>query len=198
MDSIKDIAREICAAYDIRLSSESLNQFASVIEVVKLLRGKTAFEVGQVCPFMYYVKRGLVLQHYDKNGIDMVEHISHEGDMVICLESIFKNQPCNIEVKMLEPSIMYAIPYNKLVEMGKENSEINTLLFAILERSLILSQHKADMLRFEKAKDRYKRMLAENPELVRRSPLRYIASLLQMKPETLSRVRTQVMNEGIL
>lgn len=197
MQTNKDIAREICAAYNVRLSPEALNLFAGILVTIKLLRGKSPFEKGEVCPCMYYVKRGLVLQHYEKNGTDVVEHISHEGDMVICIESFFLQEPSVLEVTMLEPSTLYGIPYVELMEIARSSFEICQLVFAIQQRSLIVSQRKADMLRFETAKQRYVRTAKENPELVRRSPLHYVASLLQMKPETLSRVRTQVMEEGL-
>lgn len=196
METLKDIARIICADYGVKLSVEALNAFASILQPVKLLRGKSPFKEGDVCPCMYYVKRGLVLQHYEKGGKDVVEHISHEGDMVICIESFFLQEPSVLKVTMLEPGILYGIPYNEMRAIASRSYEICTLMFAILERSLIVSQRKADNLRFETAKQRYVRTLKENPEIVRRSPLHYVASLLQMKPETLSRVRTQIMEEG--
>ena len=197
MQTFKEIAREICNAYNVTLSPEALSLFASVLQPVKLLRGKSPFEKGTVCPCMYYVKRGLVLQHYKKNGINVVEHISHEGDMVICIESYFQQEPSVLEVTMLEPGTLYGMPYEDMQAISRTSYEICKLLFAILERSLIVSQRKADTLRFETAKQRYIRLVKENPEIVRRSPLHYVASLLQMKPETLSRVRTQVMEEGL-
>ncbi|MBQ4588518.1 MAG: Crp/Fnr family transcriptional regulator, partial [Bacteroidaceae bacterium] len=61
------------------------------------------------------------------------------------------------------------------------------------EDSLILSQVKADMLRFESAKDRYSRLIQLFPEIVKRAPLTYIASYLQMSLETLSRARSSMI-----
>lgn len=197
MEQTRDVAKEIIQSYGVNLSIEGLNGFAKILKPIKLLRHQSPFEQGQVCEEMYYVKRGLVLQHYKKNGVDVVEHISHEGDMVICIESLFNQTPSLIKVTMLEPSLLYAIPREELLEMSKTSYEYAKFYNAILERSLIVSQKKADMLRFETAKQRYVRTLKENPEIVRRSPLHYVASLLQMKPETLSRVRTQVMAEGL-
>ena len=52
-----------------------------------------------------------------------------------------------------------------------------------------MSQKKADSIRFESARERYERLLKNNPEIIRRAPLSQIASLLEMTPETLSRVR---------
>ena len=90
--------------------------------------------------------------------------------------------------------LLVSIPYDEVRQLASVYKEINELVVAILEFSLILSQHKADMLRFESAKQRYLRTLEENPELIRRTPVHYIASYLQVRPETLSRVRTNVMN----
>lgn len=39
----------------------------------------------------------------------------------------------------------------------------------------------------------YNRLLQLHPEILKRAPLVYIASLLQMTPETLSRVRSSLL-----
>ena len=63
----------------------------------------------------------------------------------------------------------------------------------ILEESLILSQVHADLVRFESAENRYRRMCKISPQIALRAPLLFIASYLQMTPETLSRVRSTVL-----
>ena len=93
-------------------------------------------------------------------------------------------------VQSLEPSVVYGIPYKGLDEITKQSYEICKLKFAILEQSLINSQIKADILRFETAHERYTRTLNTEPEIIKRAPLHHVASYLQMTPETLSRVRT--------
>ena len=73
-----------------------------------------------------------------------------------------------------------------------KNKKELTEHFASEENSLILSQRKADFLRFETANERYARLLKEHPEIVQRAPLSHIASYLLMTPETLSRVRANM------
>ena len=59
----------------------------------------------------------------------------------------------------------------------------------------MLSQLKADILRFESANDRYARLQQHFPEITKRAPLTMIASYLQMTLETLSRVRASIARD---
>jgi hypothetical protein len=70
---------------------------------------------------------------------------------------------------------------------------IQILYRKILEESLILSQVHADLVRFETAQDRYKKLCKLNPQVVLRAPLVFVANYLQMTPETLSRVRATTL-----
>jgi len=92
--------------------------------------------------------------------------------------------------------LLYALPMHDLEAAAMKSVNIQMLYRKILEESLIISQQRADMLRFESAQDRYQKLVKTSPQLVLRAPLVYIASYLQMTPETLSRVRTAVLLNG--
>ena len=119
----------------------------------------------------------------------MTEHLATEGGMFMCIESLFKEEPTRLQVEALEPALLYALPKRKLEQVALHNVNIQILYRKILEESLIFSQVHADLVRFETAQDRYLRLCKLMPQVVLRAPLVYIASYLQMTPETLSRVR---------
>lgn len=196
-DRRRDVARDICRSYEVTLSVEALRAFADILVPTKVLRGHKLVAEGEVCNSMFYIDKGMVLQYYKKNNTTVTEHISHEGDMVICIESYFLREPSRIVASTIEPSVVYAIPHDALEAIAHHSFEICQLIFKFYQRSLIISQRKADVLRFETAKERYIRTMRENPEVIRRAPLHNVASFLQMTPETLSRVRAQVTEEGI-
>lgn len=100
-----------------------------------------------------------------------------------------------MQLVTLEPTVIYAIPRAKLEQVAMRSVNIQILYRKILEESLILSQVHADLLRFESAQSRYAKLVKLHPQIVLRAPLVYIANLLQMTPETLSRVRNQVLLE---
>ncbi|MBR0045867.1 MAG: Crp/Fnr family transcriptional regulator [Bacteroidaceae bacterium] len=196
-DRRREVAREICRIYDVSLSVEALHAFADILVPFKVLRGHKLVNEGEVCNYMFYVEKGMVLQYYKKNNTTVTEHISHEGDMVICIESFILREPSKIVASMIEPGIVYGIPHDEMEAIASRTFELCKLIFKFYQRSLIISQRKADVLRFETAKERYVRTMRENPEIIRRAPLHNVASFLQMTPETLSRVRAQVIEEGI-
>lgn len=98
-----------------------------------------------------------------------------------------------MQVQAIEPTLVFALPKAKLEEVALHNVNIQILYRKILEESLIISQIHADLLRFESAQNRYKRLCKMSPQVVLRAPLVYIASYLQMTPETLSRVRSSTL-----
>lgn len=185
----KDIVRDIARQHSIALSPATLDAIASVVVQKKYHHRKTVINEGEVCDYMFYIEKGLVRQFYHKNGQEVTEHLACEGEIVCCLESFFTRQPSQIMMHTLEPTILYGFPYAEMQELTKHSYEVCKLYFSILEKSLIIHQHKADILRFESAKERYLLTLKYTPEIARRSPLKYLASVLQIRPETLSRVR---------
>ncbi|MBP3471361.1 MAG: Crp/Fnr family transcriptional regulator [Paraprevotella sp.] len=196
MDKRKDVAREIARIY-CRLTPAGVDALSKILVPVKVSKGDVVLSEGLVCRHMYFVERGMVRQYYYKSGRDVTEHFSYEGRIVVCIESFLKQEPSRLIVEALENSSLYGIPYDDLQQLMETNAEIAMLYRRILEHALISSQVHADSQRFENATERYQRLLNTKPEILLRAPMVYIASYLQMTPETLSRVRAANMAEEI-
>ena len=95
----------------------------------------------------------------------------------------------------VENSVLWEIPRDIMEELSDANGDIAYLYRSFFENSLMLSQLKADILRFESANDRYARLQQHFPEITKRAPLTMIASYLQMTLETLSRVRASIARD---
>lgn len=189
MDRRRDVAREIARIY-CPMSPMGIQALANILVPIKLSKGELVFPEGEVCGAMYFVDKGMVRQFYYKNGKDVTEHFSYEGRIVFCIESFLKQEPSRLMVETLENSVLFAMPYEQLHMLMNYNQDILTLYRKILEHALISSQEHADSQRFENAAERYARLLRTKPEIILRAPMVYVASFLQMTPETLSRVRS--------
>lgn len=187
----RDIARELARKYS-TMTHDELDILENIIVPMKFAKGQMILREGEVCKNIYYIEKGLVRQFYFKKGNEVTEHMAVEGNIIMCIESLFKEEPTVLQVEALEPVVIYALPKIRLEEVALHNVNIQILYRKILEESLILSQIHADLLRFETAQDRYLKMCKLSPQVTLRAKLVYIASYLQMTPETLSRVRASV------
>lgn len=175
------------------MSTEGRRQLGNILIRKEIPKGVIALNEGDVCHEIIFVGKGMLRQFYYKNGKDVTEHFSYEGCILMCIESLLKQEPTRLMVETLEPAIIYMFPYDMLQILIQDNKEINTLYRKILESSLIVSQIKADSWRFEAARERYNLLFERHPEIIKRAPLAHIASYLLMTPETLSRVRSGVL-----
>ena len=188
----RDVARELARRYS-TMTHDELDVLESILVPLRYQKGELILKEGDVCTNIYWVVKGLVRQFYYKNGKELTEYMAAENTICMCIESLFKEEPTRLQIMALEPTIIYALPKASLEQQAMKNVNIQMLYRKILEESLILSQIHADMLRFESAQDRYAKLVKRSPQLVLRAPLVYIASYLQMTPETLSRVRTSAL-----
>ena len=188
----RDVARELARRYS-TMTHDELDVLESILIPRKYAKNEIILREGETCENIYWVVKGLVRQFYYKNKKELTEYMATENSIVMCIESLFKEEPTRLQIQALEPSIIYSLPKADLEQAAIKSVNIQMLYRKILEESLIISQHHADMLRFETAQDRYAKLVKRSPQLVLRAPLVYIASYLQMTPETLSRVRTAAL-----
>ena len=182
-----EVAKIMVSGMKCMLSREQIHELADILVCRKFKKGERILDEGEVCRSMLYLEKGLTRQFYFKYDKDLTEHIAYEGGVVICLESYLKEEPTRLMIETLEPTIAWDIPKDKIEELALKDAEIGVWYRKLFEASLIESQVKADTLRFEPAHERYNKLLQLHPEILKRAPLVYIASLLQMTPETLSR-----------
>ena len=188
----RDIARELARKYS-TMTHDELDVLEDLLVPVKYGKGERILSEGEVCTGISYIEKGLVRQYYIKNGKEVTEHLGVDHSIFMCIESLFKEEPSHLRVEALEPTLVYILPKAKLEAAAMRNVNIQMLYRKILEESLIQSQVHADLMRFETAPNKYKRLCEMNPQVVLRAPLTYIANYLQMTPETLSRIRSNVL-----
>jgi len=188
-NEIMRITEILLDKYKVSLSDESKDKFNSLLVRKEYDKEITILHQGEVCRDVYLIEKGMLRQFYYKDGRDITEHFSYEGDVVFCIESLFLKEPTTLLMETIEPAVVYFLNYGKFQELCDLYADINQLYRSIIELDLIVSQRKADSWRFENSKERYLRFCKEYPEVVKRASIAHIATYLLMTPETLSRVR---------
>lgn len=188
-----EILKRISDKYNVLLSNESIEEFTSILEYREYPKDEIILEQGQISRYMYLIEKGIIRQFYYKDGRNITEHSSCEGEIATCIESLFQKKPTRLSVETIESSVIYLLDYGKFESLCDKHPDINKLYRRIVEHKLIVSQQKADSWRFESSNERYERFCRDYPAAAKRASIAHIASYLLMAPETLSRVRAGVL-----
>ena len=122
------------------MAPEGRRQLEEILVRKEVEKGELLLKEGQVSHNIVLVGKGMLRQFYYKNGKDVTEHFSYEGCIVICIESTLKKEPTHLMIEALEDSVVYLLPYDKLMLLTEISWEINMFYQKILEYSLIVSQ----------------------------------------------------------
>ena len=189
MELLKETVAAVVNSRFPEMTPEGRKILENLAERRDLNKGEMLIHQGQVSRYIVFVAKGMLRQYYFKNGKEVTEHFSYEGCILMCIESLLKQEPTRLVAEALEPATVYLLPYDRLLKLSEDIREINIFYRKVLEFSLITSQIKADSWRFETARERYNLLMKTHPEVIKRARLSHIASYLLMTPETLSRVR---------
>lgn len=189
MELLKETVAAVVNSRFPEMTPEGRKILENLAERRDLNKGEMLIHQGQISRYIVFVAKGMLRQYYFKNGKEVTEHFSYEGCILMCIESLLKQEPTRLVAEALEPATVYLLPYDRLLKLSEDIREINIFYRKVLEFSLITSQIKADSWRFETARERYNLLMKTYPEVIKRAPLSHIASYLLMTPETLSRVR---------
>ena len=148
IESTRDIARELARKYS-TMTHDELDILESILVRKTYHKGEIILAEGDICREFLYIHKGMLRQFYFKKDKQLTEHIGVEGGMVMCIESLFKEEPTHLQIEALENTIVFALPKKNLEEVALHNVNIQILYRKILEESLIQSQIHADLVRFE-------------------------------------------------
>ena len=110
--------------------------------------------------------------------------------MIVRVESLFQNQPSKKAIEVLEDSEIIAIDAQRLFDLYDDSHEIERLFRRIFEQSHVETINRIESLQFHSAEERYKNLITVHPEIIKRVPLKYIASFLGITQVSLSRIRS--------
>lgn len=162
------------------------------VEERDLAKKSILLKIGSVCNEIHFLVSGLARAYYIKDDEEVTSWFMKENDVIISVQSFFRQTPSAECIELLEASRVISLHYDLLQKLYKKYPEFNFVGRVLTEHYYVLSEERAQSLRMQTAKERYEILMATHPGILLRAPLKYVASYLGMKPETLSRMRAQL------
>lgn len=184
---MKNLLDHIRLIYPISVDSEK-----ALIEICKEQqhpKGKDVQAIGHTCKTIYFVDEGCVRIYYFKDATDITESFEFENAFVARAESLFTGKPSKKAIQTIEDTVLIAIDSNKLFHLFNSHPDLERLFRKIIENSYVNTVSRIESLQFNTAEERYFNLLKDHSAILKRVPLKLIASYLGITPVSLSRIR---------
>ena len=173
----------------ISLNEETFNEWKPYFEIRQFNKKKILVHKNEVDDYVNIVAQGLVRKYMKVKKGDVTLQIAPEGHMIHSERSFHLRQPSEVFVETIEPSVLISISYENLNALYNKYPLAEKLgrLFAT-EMYIIKDRRFFEILK-KSTREIFVEYMRTHPQMLQRVPQKYIASYLNIKPETFSRLK---------
>jgi CRP-like cAMP-binding protein len=176
------------AAFD----EHELDEISECFKLKSVTKNTILLHEGNICKEFYFVNTGCIRTFFiDKNGHEKTRYVMLDNHIGTALTS-FISQKQSVEfIEALEDTELLAISHAHFFALNKEMVSWKNFYQRILEMAYSFQNGKIEQLVTLTAKQRYDIVLKDNPVLIQRLSNRILASYLDIREETLSRLKAK-------
>jgi CRP-like cAMP-binding protein len=131
--------------------------------------------------------------YYDAQGDEITTLIISPNQFVTSFSNFIHELKSNENLECITNCEFYKIERSRLVELIDKGENFKKLSLMVFEQSVSTTQIRANDFATLTAELRYKKLIEQQPEIIQNVPIQYIASYLGIKPQSLSRIRKQII-----
>ncbi len=183
-----DTLRQYVSRYT-ELTNEEFALLAQMVEVRNFDRKQQLVRSGEVENYLNFVVKGLARKYFFKGKTEVITQIARENDIISSSVSFLSGAPSDYFVETLEPTTFLSISKEHVEKLYKDHPRIERLGRIIITQFFLQKEEwEHECIRLD-TRERFIRFIGNNPDFMQRVPQKYLASYLNMKPETFSRLK---------
>ncbi|MBN8784827.1 MAG: cyclic nucleotide-binding protein [Sphingobacteriales bacterium SCN 48-20] len=160
-----------------------------VIKIRQFRKKEIITRENEIENYFNFITKGLVRKYYRKDNEEINTQISMEGHLILSQESFHSRTPSEYVIETIEPSTLVSITYDDLEKVYSSSSAMERLGRMVITYSMIIKDRWQMQMVKMTPRERFLNFVSRNPELMQRVPQKFLASYLNIKPETFSRFK---------
>jgi CRP-like cAMP-binding protein len=173
----------------INLSREQFRQLEPFLELRKFEKREVILHQGEIENYVNLVVKGMIRKYVPTEKGEVTQQLATEGHIIQSEISFHKREPSEVVLDTIEPTIAIAISYENAQEALDRVPGAEELGRTIVTQMFI----KKDARYFDQLKrstrERFLEYMQNHPHMLQRVPQKILASYLNIKPETFSRLK---------
>lgn len=147
--------------------------------------GRPAFKLG-------LIESGLIRIYAASKEKEVTQWISTPGYFITELSSFVFQTPSRLNLQAIEDCVIWSITKEDHQFLCKRIPEWNDVDKKFIAKCFVTLEDRIFSHLYMTAEERFKQLMDTQPDLFNKVPLQYLASMLGMTPETLSRMRKKL------
>jgi CRP-like cAMP-binding protein len=158
---------------------------------IKIKRKDYLLKEGMVCDFVAFLNSGVIRHFHIKDGNEITCDITLHDNFITDFKSLTHNIPTNYYFQILKDAELFLIKKSDLFRLYSDNRNIESFGRIMAEQVAQRTIDIAMSLSSEKPEERVEKLIKQRPDLFQEVPQRYLANLLGISAESLSRIRAR-------
>ena len=174
------------------ISKELQSALIGSFKTEEVKKGKILLHEKDICKNLWFLCDGLLRSYHNIGDKEITSRIMYTGHIVISPGSFFTQTPATESIETLADCVLAKLSFNNLQDIYKKFPEFNYHTRLITEQYFYKQEQRLYMLRKHDASAKYNFFLENYADYLKDIPQKYIASFLNIAPETLSRTRSKL------
>lgn len=177
------------------ISLEEFKQLASNFELRSFAKKAIILQAGEQENYISVVVKGLARKYFFRKGDEITLQLATEGHLIHSEISYHNRIPSDVAVEAIEATNLVSIHYDRvqqIIKLWPRAEQIGRLMMTYM---FLKKDARYHSLLKNNIRQRFRDYLDQHPRILQRVPQKILASYLNIKPETFSRLK-HLLKEG--
>jgi CRP-like cAMP-binding protein len=177
-----------------RLTDEEITLYMSFLNKKVIKRKEHILMAGDITTHIAYVNKGCLRRYFiDNHSKEVILNFALEDYWVGDLESLIFQKPSIYYIQALEQSELLLLSRKDFYRLSDELPKFKKFHENKVQRNHYYTIKRLSISKSATPEEKYILLMREQPQLLNRVPLHFIASYLGIEPESLSRLRKRII-----